>query len=105
VTDDGLEALATAFPHLASLCLLYCSGVTDHGVRHLSGLGALRRLNLDSRDITDAGLLHLSALRELRHLDLFSARVSDVGLCFLGSLASLTGEIERMMMIRMGRVG
>lgn len=95
VTDPGLESLVAAFPHLESLCLLYCAGITDHGARHLAGLKRLKKLNLDSRDITDAALLHLSSLRELRHLDLFSARVSDVGLCFLSALASLTGARAR----------
>ncbi len=44
------------------------TGITDDGLKHLSGLKNLQYLYLDSTSVTDAGMKHLTGLTELRVL-------------------------------------
>ena len=50
--------------------------VTDAGLRHLTGLSELRRLDLGDTAVADAGLRHLTGLSELRRLDLSRTEVT-----------------------------
>jgi hypothetical protein len=50
--------------------------VSDAGLAHLSGLGALRDLNLAETQVTGAGLASLRELRNLKSLVL-STKISE----------------------------
>lgn len=62
------------------------TGVTDAGLKNLSGLKNLRRLHLEKTAVGDDGLGALKDLAELRYLNLYGTKVSDKG---LGALAGL----------------
>ncbi len=76
----------SALRHLES-----CDGeVTDASLSHISGLGALRTLELfGAGEVTDNGLLHLARLTSLQKLFLSSPRITDEGLRSISGLTSL----------------
>jgi hypothetical protein len=87
-TDGDLQRIG----HLAGLHALRCSkapAVTDAGVAHLSGLRALRDLDLYATSVADAGLAPLARMAHLRHLHLGMTRVLGPGLRMLVGLQRL----------------
>jgi Leucine-rich repeat (LRR) protein len=88
VTDAGLKHLA-GFGALTALHLS-STGVTNNGLKELAPLKNLTALGLDCPRITDAGLAHVAALKGLRGLHLVGARVTDAGLEHLAGLENLT---------------
>jgi hypothetical protein len=88
ITDLTLKKLAT-FPHVASLHIVNCPGVTDAGMVHLQSLKHLRRLDLSGSSVTDEGMVHLSGLSKLRELSLRRTSVSDAGLSHFTGLKDL----------------
>jgi hypothetical protein len=66
------------------------TGVTDVGLKELSGMHALHTLDLQAADVTDAGLRELAGLKGLRTLNLtFARKVTDAGVKELTSLKGL----------------
>lgn len=63
-------------------------GITDTGMKHLSSLASLERLNVGGPGVTDAGLAFLSGLARLQNLTV-SGRVTEAGLEHLESLDAL----------------
>lgn len=86
-TDDDLSFLG-AFRNLGSIDLQQ-SGITDAGLRHLSGLDKVTRLCLTSTNITGAGLKYLAGMKNLDRLSLDNTEVSDAGLLHIAKLESL----------------
>jgi hypothetical protein len=64
-----------------SLTRLYLRGtrITDDGLKHLTGLTKLEKLDLVETGITDAGLVHLRGLSSLKKLYLTETRVTKDG--------------------------
>jgi len=54
-------------------------GVTDEGLRHLSGMRTLKRLDLSGTSITDRGLEVLRHLPALENLSLSGTAITDAG--------------------------
>src|SRR5262249_4033024 len=69
--------------------MLMESDVTDAGLKQVSTLKNLTRLNLFLTNVTDVGLQELAKLRNLTELDLYNARVTDAGLKELSGLVKL----------------
>lgn len=98
LTDNDV-ALLKQLPLLKSLVLyvpvsdsgkvLGPSPLSDEGLRHLTGLPTLERLELSWTSIGDGGLAHLRPLNLLRHLELQGTRVTDKGLDVLLDLHNL----------------
>jgi Leucine-rich repeat (LRR) protein len=65
------------------------AGITDAGLRFLSGLRRLTYLGLGSTSVSDDGLVHLQAMHQLRYLNLDNTRITDDGLSHLKDLANL----------------
>jgi internalin A len=66
------------------------TGVTDSGLKELSGMCALHTLDLRGTEVTDTGLRELAELKGLRTLNLsFVKKVTDAGLKELASLKGL----------------
>ncbi len=107
-TDDDLSCLS-AFRNLKSVDLRQ-SGITDAGLRHLSGLDkltwlqltstnitgagltgmkSLEYLSLDNTDVTDAGLQQIAKFENLQYLDLGNTAISDRSLEGIGRLKCL----------------
>jgi hypothetical protein len=105
VDDEGLARFIQTYGDRLSGLYLSNTGITDAGLRHLSGLPNLEDLkigNIDPRHaspgaklplntITDAGLIHLKSLKRLQGLDLGGLPVSDEGLDVLKDLPNLGG--------------
>jgi hypothetical protein len=68
---------------------LNCSGISDDGLKHLSGLTNLEWLEIDRTRISDDGLKHLSGLTNLVWLALDGTDITDDGLKHLSSLTNL----------------
>jgi outer membrane protein assembly factor BamB len=93
VTNDALNDIGA----LTSLRELNLSlvGINDAGLKHLSSLHNLRRLQLlyavgfAGPEITDAGLAPLLQLPQLQDLDLTGSRLTDDGLHQLARLTTL----------------
>ena len=77
VDDSTLARIAKR----GSLTRLYLrgTGITDDGLKHLTGLTKLEKLDLVETGITDAGLVHLSGLLSLKKLYLTETRVTKDG--------------------------
>lgn len=106
-SDDDLDGVA----RLTNLRELYLSRtqITDEGLRRLSSLAALQKLDvvdtaglarlkafpqleelyLTGTQVTDAGISHLAPLRELRNLDVFDTPITDRSLRTIASLHKL----------------
>lgn len=78
LSDEGFAWLAH-LPSLERLDACY-SGLSDVGLLRLTGLTALRDLNLDSCRVTDRGLAALEHLSNLERLDLSDCSISSEGL-------------------------
>jgi Leucine-rich repeat (LRR) protein len=90
LTDDGLGELKE-LTNLRELSLRH-AGVSDKGLKHLSGLKCLEELEVGANGkspITDEGLKHLSGLQRLKLLDISNSQVSDEGLKRLSGLKQL----------------
>jgi hypothetical protein len=76
VTNDGLATLSSLPLHTIEF-----SGtpISDDGLRHLSKMTTLERLDLDSAQITDEGLEHLKGLFGLEYVTLRGTQVTDEG--------------------------
>ena len=90
-TDAGLER-AGSLSELRSL--IHTSGlkpsrITDAGLKRISGLRRLRRLDLSETNVTDVGLVSLRDLTQLRDLSLRATRITDAGLTHLTALNNL----------------
>jgi hypothetical protein len=81
MTDEGLKEL-TGLKTLQYL-FLYNTPVTDAGLKELAGLKSLRALSLSSTMVTDAGLKELSRLKSLQYLYLQHTQVTDAGVAEL----------------------
>lgn len=77
-SDEDLAEVRKTFPDLNSL-LLYKTRITDTGLKHLEGWGALRYLDLNTTRVTDAGVTSLRGLK-LTKLILANTKLSDEGL-------------------------
>lgn len=90
VTDADLNLLATlnGVDHLYSL-ILRMTRVTDAGLKDVTKLSTLRRLDLGDTKVTDAGIGALAELQELKSLDLGGTPVTGVGLEPLSKLKQL----------------
>lgn len=65
-------------PWLVHLNLIHCGAVTDEGLREIAGrFPQLRALQLKTPWITDAGMRHLSALSLLERLDLVDCELVE----------------------------
>lgn len=53
--------------------------MTDAGLKHLTGLTKLRRLDVNGTKVTDAGLVHLQGLSQLQELTLSGNKVTAQG--------------------------
>ncbi len=87
VTDGELACLHE-YPLLHTLDLRYNSEVTEAGLAHVGGLGALRVLNLVGTETTDRGLGKLID-SSLHTLYLGFTAITDAGLVNVGQLGSL----------------
>jgi hypothetical protein len=65
-------------------------GVTDEGLRHLSGMRTLKRLDLSGTSITDRGLEVLRHLPALENLSLSGTAITDAGARELAHCHSLS---------------
>ncbi|HLF93994.1 MAG TPA: hypothetical protein VJB14_11065 [Planctomycetota bacterium] len=66
------------------------AGVTNAGLKHLSGLKELTRLDLGwTKDVGDAGMPLLAKLKKLEFLGLGGTKVTDAGLPALAALPNL----------------
>jgi hypothetical protein len=88
VTDAGLKQLR-GLRKLETLDLLGCSKITGEGLKHLSRMSSLKRLDLSETQVGDEALRHLRQFPRLEWLDLISTRVTDAGLAHLKTLPSL----------------
>jgi Leucine-rich repeat (LRR) protein len=79
IDDEGLAEIAAHQPDLRTL-FLSSTKVTSVGLRYLSGMNSLSRLDLAECDIRDSGLTHLETLENLRAVGLDSTRVSESGM-------------------------
>jgi Leucine-rich repeat (LRR) protein len=96
LSQDGFslaEGKDGARPHSAAdvrTLHLSMTGVTDAGLKELTGLKNLTTLELNSARVTDAGLKELAAFKKLTTLDLSGTKVTDAGLKDLAALKNLT---------------
>jgi len=102
LSDEGVARLAK-LPRLKELRLIWCPGVTDRAMEHLSGLSHLEVLEVSyfvggtarpagesakpppEPKISDAGLRAITRLANLRSLTLVGARITDEGLAAFAS--------------------
>ena len=115
VTNEGLRAVAAAFPQLSSLVLsrhpassytlpvmvdelsrlkalthLHCGyGFKDEDLIEVAKLTGLRELTLKYSKVTDAGLVNLKPLENLTRLEVGSASVTDGCVPALGEMRGL----------------
>lgn len=87
VADDQLQAIG-ASPGV-SMVSLAKTGVSDAGVRHLSGMRELNSLNLFSTKVTDAGMDAIASLDALQRLALHHTAISDTGVARFAALLEL----------------
>ena len=88
MTDAQLARLAR-LDHIVELRLSGSKGLTDEGLRSLSGLPRLRHLDLSGVPLTDGGLAVLRELPALESLVLAWTRVTDRGALHLAACERL----------------
>ena len=93
ITDEALDRLAE-FGQLEQLTFggpmgTKGSQITDAGLKHLSVMIQLKRVELGWTHVTDVGLGHLKTLNQLQALDLNETNVTDAGLEQLKGLSQL----------------
>lgn len=87
--DDVLPALS-GLKGLKQLDLCGNPGITDAGLKSLSGLNKVTNLNLRGTSITDAGFEHLSGMTELEELNLAGPGIKDEGFKYLAKCKKLS---------------
>ncbi len=87
--DDACAARIAECRQLQSLQLVFTS-ITDDGLKAISGLTELKRLNIDSHIITDTGIGHVKTLPKLDHLSLRASKLTDESLAHIAEIKSLT---------------
>ncbi|MEQ8789809.1 MAG: hypothetical protein RIC55_26180 [Pirellulaceae bacterium] len=87
IEDDDL-ALLRHFPDLVTLSL-NGANITDAGMKHVTCLRKLERLDLFHTQVGDAGLEHLATMKSLKWLPMGQTKVTDAGLAHLRSLTQL----------------
>ena len=87
VNDDLLKRLPAVEQPFG--LILYLSGITDGGLKHLAKHKTLVSLNLMSTKIGDAGLKELEGFKQLTRLDLANTPVTDDGMKSLAALDKL----------------
>lgn len=87
IADQGLKTL-TALPNLQKLDLSG-TNITDVGAVHLQQFVHLEGLHLTNTKLGDAGLASIGRLPKLRVLDLNGTKVTDAGLKHLHNLSEL----------------
>ena len=90
VGDDGLKEISqvTSLRRL-NICSRYGNPYTDAGVAQLAGLANLEALDLSASQTTDAGLAQLANLTKMRELNLAETKITDAGLAHLEGMADL----------------
>lgn len=88
VDDAALESLGK-IKTLERVTLWEQKGVTDAGLKHLSGLSQLSLLTLYGTGVKGPGLTHLAKLKGLKDLDLKYTAFDDAGLKLLAKLPGL----------------
>jgi len=87
VTGKGIKYI-TGLP--IQIATLYCPGLTDEGLGHLSRLKSIDTLGLvDVRKITKKGLAHLSDLPDLENFEMKSSIMPEGGLKVIAGWRSL----------------
>jgi hypothetical protein len=87
--DDAVMRQLTGFRKLERVYLENVSGITDAGVKTLSGIGSLKTLRLTNSKITDAGMVDLKGLTQLEWLDLTGSSITDESVADLKTLQRL----------------
>ncbi|HDZ20920.1 hypothetical protein LCGC14_0315680 [marine sediment metagenome] len=88
IVDEELVFLR-AFPKLRRLSLKGCP-VSDYGMIQVGKLTMLEQLDIDKiMGITDVGMRRLSGLAKLRSLALYGGRITDAGMAHLSKLTEL----------------
>jgi hypothetical protein len=82
ITDEGMKSLSS-LKELKKLQLIDAELITDDGLTSLAGLKKLEVLDLSGTNVTDAGIERIKGLTNLRHVDLDFTKVSDRGLKLL----------------------
>lgn len=88
VSEEDLKLLLSLKSQLVWLDLKATS-ISDEGLREISQLTALRKLNLDYTSITDKGIEYIGSLSELTSLNLVGTKITDEGLIRLATLKKL----------------
>lgn len=102
ITDAGLQAIG---PMTSLQELVLCKTVSDDGLRAMSRLTGIQRLDLSGCNVTDKGLWTLTSLSVLHTIDLSSLPITDAGLTALAQLQSLTSvDLSRCHRITAGGV-
>ena len=65
------------------------NGISDIGLKHLSGLTNMERLGIAGPNLTDAALVHLANMQKLNHLYIGDGNITDAGLAHLEGLRAL----------------
>ncbi|KAK7837252.1 f-box/lrr-repeat protein 14, partial [Quercus suber] len=90
VTDSGL-ALLKDCPNLQTFAFNYTDQLSEHGLKHISGLLKLKSLNIRCcKCVTDLDLKAISGITSLKELQAFSSNITDVGVSYLKGLHNLT---------------
>ena len=92
ISDEGCKILGDMQPLIA--LVLNKTGfesnmITGKGLKWLSRLSQLRRLDLYGNGIDDSALVHLIPMKQLQELDLSLLPITDTGLATLKSLDQL----------------
>src|SRR5690606_37914108 len=88
ITDTHL-ALLSHFPHLKTLNLRHCSGLTDAGLKYVGQATQLESLSFSWNGLTDRGMSFLRDLTRLRELGLGGTKITDEGLKHLQHMTEL----------------
>jgi hypothetical protein len=91
--DRDLDYL-NSLTHVQSIYVFYPNNITDEGLKNISSITALKKLDLcgrhlDASKITDAGLKYLWNIRDLRSLNLSFNHITDVGSEYFDNLTQL----------------
>ncbi|MEO1999638.1 MAG: hypothetical protein ABGZ17_30715, partial [Planctomycetaceae bacterium] len=85
ISDAEIKAIVN-FPHLRTLRIQECRGITDASFEVIATLPELVKLELLHSSITDEGLAHLGRARKLNELSLIHANITGSGLSSLSDL-------------------
>lgn len=88
VTNKDLEEIAD-LASLEALAIAHGCFVSDVGIKHLSRLSSLRKLDLSGCSVSDQSIQYMVRLNNLEELSLFATDVGDEGAATLCSLQKL----------------